>query len=520
MTWEKEVKDIKKREELSLNHGGEESVKIHHQKGRKTLRERLSIILDDNSFQEIGKIAGDSEYDENGNLKDFTPANFLLGFGKINKRSIIIGGEDFTMKGGSPNPSGLRKSVYTEELALKYKIPLVRLHEGGGGSVAGSGGTAKKPTVPSGDAVFSKNRFQALAKCLGTIPVATAALGPVAGLPAARLVASHFSVMTKNSQVLIAGPAVVKRALGIDITKEDLGGPDVHLKSGAVDNLAENEDDAFNQIKIFLSYLPNNYLELPPKKETKDNRNRIEDELLSIIPRERRKTYNVRKLLSLILDLNSFFEYGKYYGSSLITGLATLDGQPVAILANDCRVYAGAMTATASIKLRRFIDFVNTFNIPVLSFVDEPGFMIGPDSEKAGTIRHGTSAISALMQSEVPWASVIIRKVFGVAGAAHFAPDGYVLSWPSAETGTLPVEGGVAIAFKKEIQDADDPEKKREELEEVLAKRSSPFPRAENFSVHELIDPRDTRKKLIEWLDIIIETRKPPIDKFKTTMLP
>ena len=520
MTWKKEVDDIKKREELSLKHGGEESVKIHHQKGRKTLRERLSIILDDSSFQEIGKIAGDAEYDENGELKDFTPANFLLGFGKINKRSVIIGGEDFTMKGGSPNPSGLRKSIYTEELALKYKIPLVRLHEGGGGSVAGSGGTAKKPTIPSGDAVFSKNRFQALAQCLGTVPVATAALGPVAGLPAARLVASHFSVMTKNSQVLIAGPAVVKRALGIDITKEDLGGPNVHLKSGAVDNLAEDEDDALNQIKIFLSYLPNNYLELPPKKETKDKRNRIENELLTIIPKERRKTYDVRKLLSLILDLNSFFEYGKHYGSSLITGLATLDGQPVAILANDCRIYAGAMTATASIKLRRFIDFVNTFNLPVLSFVDEPGFMIGPDSEKAGTIRHGTSAISALMQSEVPWASIIIRKVFGVAGAAHFAPDGYILSWPSAETGTLPVEGGVAIAFKKEIENAEDPEKKRKELEEALAKRSSPFPRSENFSVHELIDPRDTRKKLIEWLDLIIETRKPQIDKFKTTMLP
>ena len=520
MTWKKEVDDIKKREELSLKHGGEESVKIHHQKGRKTLRERLSIILDDSSFQEIGKIAGDAEYDENGELKDFTPANFLLGFGKINKRSVIIGGEDFTMKGGSPNPSGLRKSIYTEELVLKYKIPLVRLHEGGGGSVAGSGGTAKKPTIPSGDAVFSKNRFQALAQCLGTVPVATAALGPVAGLPAARLVASHFSVMTKNSQVLIAGPAVVKRALGIDITKEDLGGPNVHLKSGAVDNLAEDEDDALNQIKIFLSYLPNNYLELPPKKETKDKRNRIENELLTIIPKERRKTYDVRKLLSLILDLNSFFEYGKHYGSSLITGLATLDGQPVAILANDCRIYAGAMTATASIKLRRFIDFVNTFNLPVLSFVDEPGFMIGPDSEKAGTIRHGTSAISALMQSEVPWASIIIRKVFGVAGAAHFAPDGYILSWPSAETGTLPVEGGVAIAFKKEIENAEDPEKKRKELEEALAKRSSPFPRSENFSVHELIDPRDTRKKLIEWLDLIIETRKPQIDKFKTTMLP
>jgi len=520
MTWEKEVKEIKKRERLSLNHGGDDSVKLQHKKGRKTLRERIKIILDKNSFDEVGKIAGNPEYDENGELKNFTPANFLLGFGRINDRPIIIGGEDFTLKGGSPNPAGLRKSIYTEELALKYKIPLVRLHEGGGGSVAGSGGSAKKPTVPSGNSVFSRNRFQALAECLGVLPVATAALGPVAGLPAARLVASHFSVMTKSSQVLIAGPAVVKRALGIDITKEELGGPEIHLKSGTVDNLAEDEEDALNQIKQFLSYLPDNYLQLPPKNKITDKKERIENDLVSIIPKDRRKTYNMRKVLSLILDLDSFFEYGKQYGSSLITGLARLNGDPVAVIANDCLIYAGAMTADASMKLRRFIEFVNTFNLPVVSFVDEPGFMIGPDSEKAGTIRHGTAAISALMQSKVPWASIIVRKVFGVAGGAHFAPDSYVLSWPSAETGTLPVEGGVAIAFKKEIEEAENPEEKRKELEHILSKRSSPFPRAESLSVHELIDPRETRVKLINWLDLIIKTRKNPTDIFKTTMLP
>ena len=178
------------------------------------------------------------------------------------------------------------------------------------------------------------------------------------------------------------------------------------------------------------------------------------------------------------------------------------------------------MTSEASLKLRRFVDFVNTFNIPVLSFVDEPGFMIGPDSEKAGTIRHGTAAISSLMQSKVPWASVIVRKLYGVAGAAHFAPDGYVLSWPSAESGALPVEGGVAIAFKKEIETADNPEEKRKELEELLAKRSSPFPRAENFSVHELIDPRETRPKLISWINLAIRSQDKPLEPYKTTMLP
>ena len=520
MSWKKEVEDIQKRKKLSLKQGGKDSISAQHAKGRKTLRERLDIILDKDSFQEIGKISGSAYYDDNDELEEFIPANFLLGFGKINKRNIIIGGEDFTLKGGSPNSAGLRKSIYTEELALQYKLPLVRLHEGGGGSVTGAGGTASKPKTPNGEPVYSNNRFQTLARCLGVIPVATAALGPVAGLPAARLVASHFSVMTKNSQVLIAGPAVVKRALGIDISKEELGGHEVHLKSGVVDNLADNEEDALQQIKSFLSYLPDNFMDLPPVITSNDKIDRREELLLSIIPRDRRKAYNMRKLINLVIDKNSFFEMSKKYGSSLITGLARLNGNSVAIIANDCMFYAGAMTSQAALKLRRFVDFVNSFNIPVISFVDEPGFMIGPDSEKAGTIRHGTSAISAVMQSSVPWASIIVRKVFGVAGAAHFSPGGYVLSWPSAETGALPVEGGVAIAFKKQIDESDDPEKKRKELEELLAKRSSPFPRSESFSVHELIDPRETRPKLITWLDFNNSNQIKRLKKFKTTMLP
>ena len=520
MSWEKDIKEIKKREKLALLHGGEDAVNSQHSKGRKTLRERIDFILDNKSFDEIGKISGSAIYNDNDELKSFIPANFLLGFGKINKRSIIIGGEDFTLKGGSPNPAGLRKSIYTEELALKYKIPLIRLHEGGGGSVTGSGGTAKKPKIPNSEPVFSKNRFQALAQCLGVVPVATAALGPVAGLPAARLVASHFSVMTRNSQVIIAGPAVVKRALGVEITKEELGGPEVHLKSGVVDNLAENEEDALNQIKSFLSYLPDNYLNLPPVMQSNDKPNRMEKELETLIPKNRRKAYNMRKLLELVLDKNSFFEMSKMYGPSLITGLARLNGHSVGILANDCMFYAGAMTSDASLKLRKFIDFMNTFNIPVLSFVDEPGFMIGPDSEKAGTIRHGTGAISSLMQSIVPWASVIVRKVYGVAGAAHFSPDSYTISWPSAESGALPVEGGVAIAFKKEIEEAKDPEAKRKELEDLLSTRSSPFPRSENFSVHELIDPKETRPKLISWIELAIKSQIPLKEPYKTTMLP
>ena len=184
MSWEKDVKEIKKRESLVLKQGGDESVDIQHKKGRKTIRERIDLILDKNTFDEIGKIAGSPIYNDKNELENYVPANFLLGFGKINNRDVIIGGEDFTLKGGSPNSAGLRKSIYTEELALKYKIPLVRLHEGGGGSVTGAGGSSKRPKTPNSDPVFSRNRFQSLAECLGVVPVASAALGHVAGLTA------------------------------------------------------------------------------------------------------------------------------------------------------------------------------------------------------------------------------------------------------------------------------------------------------------------------------------------------
>ncbi|MEQ8747476.1 carboxyl transferase domain-containing protein [Pyruvatibacter sp.] len=500
MSWEQEAREIAARRAEAKAQGGDEGIAKQHAKGRLTIRERIAHLADAASFQELGEGAGAPEFDDDGNRTGFTPANFVLGFAKIGGRRVVIGGEDFTLKGGSPNPAGLRKSVYSEDVALQYKVPLIRLHEGGGGSVAGSGG-GRARSRPVGDPVFSTPRFVSLAKTLGTIPVASAALGPVAGMPAARLVSSHFTVMARNAQVLIAGPAVVERATGHKMTKEELGGPDIHAKSGVIDSVAETEQAALDEIAQFLSYLPQNVWEAAPVLTTDDPVDRADDKLLSIVPRERRKTYAMRKIIKAVVDEDSWFEMSRRYGPSLITGLARLGGRPVGILGNDCTYYAGAMTADAARKTRRFIDFCNTFNLPVVALVDEPGFMIGPDSETTGTIRAGAEAIAAVMNGRVPWASVIVRKVFGVAGAAHFAPNAHVFSWPSAETGALPVEGGVAVAFGREIAAAADPEAKRRELEEMLASAQSPFPRAEGFSVHELIDPRETRARLNDWLD-------------------
>ncbi len=499
MSWKDEVEGIEARRRAALELGGPEAVAAHHAKGRLTVRERVTALLDPDSFQEQGPIAGHSQKDESGNLVSFAPANYLLGFGKIDGRPVVVGGEDFTQAGGSPSPAGLRKSVLAEELAVRHKLPLIRLLEGGGGSVAPRAGG---PVVV--EASNAPPRFLSFAQAMATAPVVSCALGAVAGLPAARLVASHLSLMARDTaQVLIAGPALVERARGVRATKEELGGAAVHLRSGVVDNAAPDERGVMALVRRFLSYLPTNVWDAAPVTPCDDPVDRAANELLELVPRERRKSYKMRRALELVLDLGSFFELAPEFGRSQVTGLARLRGQPVGVIANDPNFYAGAMTAQGAQKLRRFVELCDSFHLPIVSFVDEPGFLIGPDAERDATIRHGTAAIFAVMQSSVPWASVIVRKVFGVAGAAHFGPGGHVLAWPSAESGALPLEGGVAVAFRREIEAAPDPEAKRRELEESLAARRDPYARAESFGVADLIDPRHTRRALCAWVEWI-----------------
>ncbi len=498
VSWKRETDEIAARRARAAEHGGDAAVALHHDKGRLTVRERIARLADAESFREQGPIAGHSELDEDGHLVSFEPANYVLGLAEVDGRRCAIGGEDFTQRGGSPSAAGLRKSVYAEELALRYRVPLIRFLEGGGGSVAGPG---QKQRPDGGAAVNAPPRFRSIGEVMAQVPVVSAALGPTAGFPAARLVASHYAIMTRDTaQVLVGGPALVERALRESVTKEELGGWKVHAANGVVDAVAVDEAEAFALIRRFLSYLPSHVDELPPVVPCDDPSERREEELGAIIPRDRRKIYDARRLVAAVVDRDSFFEMSARYGRSQITGLARLAGRAVGVLANDTRFYAGAMTADGAQKVRRFVDFCDTFHLPIVSFVDEPGFMIGAAAERAGTIRYGAQALMAVQQSSVPWASIIVRKSYGVAAAAHYGPNGHVLAWPSAEMGALPVEGGVAVAFRREIEAADDPVARRAELEAQLASRTSAFPRAEAFGFHDLIDPRDTRPALCDWV--------------------
>ena len=504
MSWRPEVEEIARRKRLALEMGGVEAVARQHAAGRLTVRERIERLVDPGSFHETGPQAGAAEEAEGGTTAAFDPANYVLGVARIEGRPCVVGGEDFTQRGGSPTAAGFRKSVYAEELACRLRLPLVRFLEGGGGSVRGAAKGA--PPRGGGDPVYATHRFVSIARALRTAPVVSAGLGAVAGLPAARLAASHLAIMTRaTSQVLVGGPALVERALGEKKSKEELGGAQVHGRSGVVDLVVEAEADVFGAIRRFLSYLPTRAGELAPRAPGADDDGpqRRAEELLEMVPRDRRRLYDMRRLLALVLDRGAVFEMSPSYGRSQITALARLDGSPVGVFANDPSFQGGAMGAEDAQKVRRFLQLCQTFHLPILSFVDEPGFMIGSQAEAAGTIRYGVEAICTAVETTVPWATVHVRKAYGVASAAHFGPGGYVLAWPSAESGPLPIEGGVAVAFKREIAAAPDPDAKRRELEESFAKMRSPFPRAESFSVHDLIDPRDTRPELCRWLELV-----------------
>jgi acetyl-CoA carboxylase carboxyltransferase component len=498
MSWKPELDEIERRKQLASQMGGEERVARHVAAGRLPVRERVERLLDPGSFRETGSLASKVEYDEDGSLKSYTPSNFVTGRGAIDGRPVVIGCDDFSVRGGAADGAVGNKMGWSEKQARELRVPVVRLVDGTGG-----GGSVKTNAEIKRSYVPALPDWEVSVALMSEVPVVAAALGPVAGMGAARVAASHFSVMVKGtSQLFVAGPPVVARAFGREVGKEELGGSSIHARgSGAVDNEVASEEEAFAHIRRFLSYLPSSVWEPPPRVDAEDDPERREEALLSIVPRDRRKVYDMRKILALVLDHGSFFEMGRYFGRPLVTGLARIDGVPVGIMANDPRFAAGSIDADAGEKMTRFVDLCDTFWLPVVNFVDNPGFLVGIEAEKRGTIRKGVRALTAVYQATVPWCSIIVRKVFGVAGGGHsnFSRMSPRYAWPSGEWGSLPIEGGVEAAFKRRIAAAPDPDALRRQLEEELSSLRDPILTAESFGVEELIDPRETRPLLVEF---------------------
>ena len=500
MAWEKSIEEIKRRREWAAAQGGASNVARQHDAGRLTVRERIAGLVDAGSFQEVGGLTASVTY-ENGVAVDATPAPYVCGLADIDGRPVAVGGEDFTVRGGTTASLDKRKGGqggFSEDLAFEYKIPLVNLIDGAGGSVS----SAKR----RGHAVFpGVDSFDRSVELLAEVPVVSAVLGSAAGGPAGRAILSHWSVMVDGtSQVFAAGPPVVQRSLGQQITKEDLGGTPVAVSAGGtIDNAAASEEACFEMIRKFLGYMPQNVHELPPARDIGDPADRIEESLLSVIPEERRRAYNMRKIIELLFDRESAFEIQPDYGKGLITALARLDGKVVGVVANNPMVYGGAMDVAESNKQCHFIELCDTFHIPLIFLVDVPGFMVGEQAERAGVLRAGMRAVYVASQARVPVVTVVIRKCYGMAGMAtcHQAGLNLRIAWPSAEWGSLPVEGGVAVAYRREIEAAADPKQREAELEEELREYGSPFRTAEAFGVEDIIDPRETRAYLCRFIN-------------------
>ena len=325
MSWEKEVEEIRRRVELAKGMGGAENIKRQHDGGKLTVRERIERLLDAGTFHEYGALAGSPKY-EGETLASIMPANFVGGTGRINGRRVVVGGDDFTVRGGAADANIGNKRSYAELIAHELHIPIIRLVDGtGGGGSVKTFETVKRTYVPANP------DFDVLVKLMGEVPVVAGCMGSVAGIGAARVAASHFSVMVRGtSQLFVAGPPVVKWGVGEELTKEELGGAEIHAHmSGSVDNEAESEDDAFAQIRRFLSYLPQSVWQVPPRATPDDDPARREEELISIVPRNRRHGYDVRRIVELVMDRDSFFEMTPFFGPSLVTGFARLDGFPV-----------------------------------------------------------------------------------------------------------------------------------------------------------------------------------------------
>jgi len=488
--------------------GGPDFVQKQHDRGKLTVRERIEMAADAGSFTEIGTLTVRAALDALNVRQPPRPASFVCGLARIDGRPVALGGEDFTVAGGEAtvylDRSKGEVGGFIDDLAHEYRLPMISLLEGVGGGVeraqeAGHGILPNSPNPTHPPAAFGRPL-----ELMGEVPCLTAVLGPAAGLAAGRAVLSHFSVMNRETAcVFMSGPPVVKRALGYDIDKFELGGAQIHAQlTGGIDNIAESEEDAIEQIRTVLGYLPQNIWELPPVRPNGDPTDRRTEEVTRIIPENPRRVYDVRKLIAAIFDEGSFFEIGRDWGRTVVQGLARIGGYPVAVFASNPMVLGGALDAKGCDKQVRLMEMADLFHLPIIYLVDCPGFMIGVEAEREGIARSAMRAIQTVLAVDVPIITLHTRKAYGMGPMAATNPNKSQLrlAWPSAQWGDFPAEGGVDAVFKRQIEAAPDPVEFRRKAEALINEYVSPWGTAEAFGIEEMIDPAETRRVIYEFI--------------------
>lgn len=505
MDWQKKIADLQKRRDTALEMGGPEKIKRQHDQGKLTARERLALLFDEGSYTEYGLLAmSPSERLKKENKK--TPADaVIVGYGKINGRMACSIAEDFTVLGGSVGRTHWLKNWRTVQMARKAKVPIIWMMDGAGARA--------EETINMG--LPHVSHFLEISRHSGIAPQVAIAMGPCSGDSSLQVSLIEFIIMVKgHGQLFAGGPPVVYTAIGEVVSKEDLGGTKIHCRqSGLGDNEAESDEQAIAMTKEYLSYLPLNAYEYPPFLDSGDKADRMEEELLTIVPAERNIPYDMKRIIRCIVDNGVFFEIKPDFAPNLITTLARMGGHTVGIIANQPKFMAGAVDVKAARKYRHFVDLCSAYHVPIIFLTDIPGVMTGSQAEREGTLRDGLACAYSLAFADVPIITVVIKKAFGYGGSAMGGAEAgqvAVLAWPTADFGAIPAAGGILAAYKKEIESSPDPEAKKRELESQFAEIGGPYGAAANFNVDDVIDPRETRPRIIRALELALNSRSLP----------
>lgn len=491
--------ELSKRKSEALLGGGKDKIDAQHKKGKLTARERIELLVDEGSFEEIDMFVKHRAKNFGLDKINYPGDGVVTGFAKIDGRPVALFSQDFTVFGGSLSETHAEKIVKIMKMAMKAGIPVIGLNDSGGAriqeGVNSLGGYAD---------IFLLNTLAS-----GVIPQISVILGPCAGGAVYSPAITDFVFMVRNtSYMFVTGPNVVKTVTHEDVTFEELGGADTHaIKSGVAHFVFDSEIETLQNVRKLLGYLPLNFMDQAPKIEFDVNELVEEPKLDLIIPDNPNKPYDIKEVISLIVDNGEFFEVYKDFAENIVTGFARVSGMSVGIVANQPEVLAGVLDINASVKGARFVRFCDAFNIPLLVFVDVPGFLPGTEQEWGGIIRHGAKLLYAFSEATVPKITVITRKAYGgaydVMNSKHIRGD-FNFAWPSAEIAVMGPKGAVEIIFKKEIENSKDPESElNKKLNEYIEKFANPYVAAERGFIDDVIYPRETKIKIIQAFELL-----------------
>jgi acetyl-CoA/propionyl-CoA carboxylase carboxyl transferase subunit len=503
-TVEDRIEELRKRRKAAETPGGRDAAKKQHDKGKLTARERLDVLMDRGSFVETDPFAVHRAHDFGMDRKRPPGDGIITGYGTIDGRKVFVASQDFTVFGGSMGEVMAQKVTKVMDLAMSTGAPFVSINDSGGARI--QEGAA---SLAGYGYIFERN-----VRASGVIPQISVIMGPCAGGAVYSPAITDFTFMVREtSHMFITGPDVIKTVTGEDISMEALGGAMTHAtESGVASFIGEDDEDVLNRVRYLLSFLPPNNLEDPPAYAPTDDPNRMAEALTHIVPDRAKEPYDMHEVIRYIVDDGEFLEVFPLWAMSIVIGFARLDGRSIGVIANQPKVRGGTLDIDASEKASRFVRFCDAFNIPILTLVDVPGFLPGKEQEYNGIIRHGAKLLYAYAEATVPRMTVITRKAYGgaylVMNSKHLRSD-VSFAWPTAEIAVMGAEGAVNVVFRKEIEKAADPGKKRAQLiKEYRDKFSTPYAAAERGFIDDVIEPAETRARLIKALRMLSTKRE------------